>query len=58
MEEAEAEVIELTLDDDDHEAASVVILSSSDDSASKYVFASYASSQCGFVHSHLLDSTW
>jgi len=42
MEEAEAEVIDLTLDDDDEEAASVVILSSSDDSTSKYVFASYA----------------
>jgi len=42
MEEAEAEVIDLTLDDDDEEAASVVILSSSDDSASKCVFASYA----------------
>jgi len=41
MEEAKAEVIDLTLDDDDEEAASVVILSSSDDSASKYVFASY-----------------
>jgi len=45
VEEAEAEVIDLTLDDDDEEAASVVIqiLSSSDDSASKYVFASYTS---------------
>lgn len=43
MEEAEAEVIDLTLDDGDQEAASVVSLSSSDDSGPKYVFASYAS---------------
>lgn len=54
----EAEVIDLTLDDGDQGAASVVSLSSSDDSTPKYVFASYASSQCGFVQSHLLDSTW